>query len=315
VNTDNSSFDSRARQRHTMWATKCLVGTLLVFVGGTTSAQKSLSDGIKDLGSQIATSATKAQKQKIATLPFRDLDGSPTVLGTYLAESLSTQLVNSGLEVVERNLLDKVLSELKLQQTGAIDSASAKEVGHIAGVDAIITGSIANLNAVLAINCRLIDTQTGRVFAAAETMITRDAMVESIIGQTAPSSAAPTPAQGHATSKSSSGKPSWTRGGIRVVVDSASKKDGWLTMLLAFENDTDADRKVTVGKYHLIDENGDRWDYWDDSQNFVYAVTVSPRTRARSSFRFHCTGGECTGGRFTIVHEDGTIVLRDLRID
>jgi hypothetical protein len=62
-------------------------------------------------------SSTNANTTTIAVIPFRQLDGRATVLGTYLAEELITNLFNTGnLEIVERTMLDKILS--KFHQSG-----------------------------------------------------------------------------------------------------------------------------------------------------------------------------------------------------
>ncbi|HSS47767.1 MAG TPA: FlgO family outer membrane protein [Thermoanaerobaculia bacterium] len=151
-------------------------------------SQKILAEGIKDLATQIATHVSKEKKQKIAILPFRELDGKPTVLGTYVSEELVTDLfMIGGLDIVERTMLDRVLGEIKLGQTGVIDPETAKKVGKVAGVDAIVTGSITDLQSYVALNCRLIDAQTGHVFAAAQTKIVKDDDVRKIMGAALPS--------------------------------------------------------------------------------------------------------------------------------
>ena len=150
-------------------------------------SQKILAEGIKDLATQIATNVSKEKKQKIAILPFRELDGKPTVLGTYVAEELVTDLfMIGGLDIVERTMLDRVLGEIKLGQTGVVDPETAKKVGKVAGVDAIVTGSITDLQSYVALNCRLIDAQTGHVFAAAQTKIVKDDDVRKIMGAALP---------------------------------------------------------------------------------------------------------------------------------
>jgi hypothetical protein len=61
-------------------------------------------------------------------------------------------------------------------------------VGKVAGVDAIVTGSITDLQSYVALNCRLIDAQTGRIFGAAQTKIVKDDDVRKIMGAALPSS-------------------------------------------------------------------------------------------------------------------------------
>jgi curli biogenesis system outer membrane secretion channel CsgG len=155
---------------------------ILAVVSLPLHAQKPLGEGIKELATQITTSAAKQDKQKIAVLPFHELEGRPTILGTYLAEELVTNLFQLGnFKIVERQLLDRVMGELRVEQSGAIDSKTAKEIGRIAAVDAIVTGSITDLESFVAVNCRLIDTTTGEVFGAAQTKITKDEDVNKIM--------------------------------------------------------------------------------------------------------------------------------------
>jgi hypothetical protein len=83
--------------------------------------------------------------------------------------------------VIERQLLNKVIAEQKLSLSGIVDVASAKQLGKILGVDAIVSGTITNLAQSLKVNARLISTQTGEIFAAASTEILKDDSVMSLI--------------------------------------------------------------------------------------------------------------------------------------
>jgi len=158
-------------------------GVVLALLSPAAKAQKILPEGIKDLATQVATNVAKEQKHKIAVLPFRELDGRATVLGTYISEELVTDLFTlGGLDIVERSMLDRILGEIKLGQTGVIDAATATQVGKIAGVDAIVTGTITDLQSYIALNCRLIDTRTGRIFGAAQAKIVKDDDVRKIMG-------------------------------------------------------------------------------------------------------------------------------------
>lgn len=150
---------------------------------GSVAAQKLLSEGIADLAGQVTANVSRQQQRKVAVIPFRELDGRATFLGTYLSEALVTELFKQGgLEIVERAMLDRIMAELKLGQSGLVDPSTARQVGQVAGVGAIVTGTIAELQSYVAINCRLIDVESGRVFAAAETKIVKDDDVRRIMG-------------------------------------------------------------------------------------------------------------------------------------
>lgn len=86
-------------------------------------------------------------------------------------------------------MLDKLLGEIRLSQTGLIDPDTAKRLGKIAGVDAIVTGTITDLQSYVALNCRLIDAQTGNIFGAAQTKIVKDDDVRKILGVQLPAQA------------------------------------------------------------------------------------------------------------------------------
>jgi TolB-like protein len=145
---------------------------------------KPLSGALEELASQITRVLPDGEKRRIAIVPFSDLNGQSTVLGNYVAEELTTQIFNSGkLEIVERSLLDKILKELKLGQSGAIDPNTARQVGKIAGVSALVTGTITDFQTYVAINSRLIDAQTGKVVAAASARVIKDADMNAILRQ------------------------------------------------------------------------------------------------------------------------------------
>ncbi|MCK4359214.1 MAG: hypothetical protein KAW92_10835 [Candidatus Cloacimonetes bacterium] len=142
-----------------------------------------LDNSLSDLTTQITNSITEDGKTKIAVIEFSDLEGNVTQFGKYLAEELITRLFRTKkFEVVERQLLNKIISEQKLSITGMIDENSAKELGRILGVDAIVSGTITDLGTSLKVNARIISTETGKVFGVAGTKIVKDETVEKLMG-------------------------------------------------------------------------------------------------------------------------------------
>src|SRR4030095_11254893 len=125
------------------------------------------------------------------------------------SEELVTDLFTSGgLDIVERSMLDRLLGEAKLGETGVIDPETATKVGKVAGVDAIVTGTITDLQSYVALNCRLIDTRTGRIFGAAQSKIVKDDDVRKIMGASLPSApAGPTQSQPSGPASDSGGRP------------------------------------------------------------------------------------------------------------
>jgi len=79
--------------------------------------------------------------------------------------------------------MKKIMEEQKLSASGLIDAKTASMFGHILGVDALTTGTIADLNTSVKINARLIAVETGSVFAVASVKVPMNKEVEILMGK------------------------------------------------------------------------------------------------------------------------------------
>ena len=112
-----------------------------------------LDEGLKDLAGQISLGLSEGKKRTIAVVEFSDLDGKTTEFGKFISEELITRLfMLKKFQVVERQLLNKIIQEHKLNMVGVIDQSTAKELGKILGVDAICSGTITDLINSIKIN-------------------------------------------------------------------------------------------------------------------------------------------------------------------
>lgn len=278
-------------------------GCVLIVTANASSAQKLFPEAVTDLTDQIAKRATKEQRTKIAVLPFRELGGQPTVFGTYIAEELVTGLTNAGgFDLVERTTLDKVMGELRLNESGSIDPDTAKSVGKLVGADAIVTGTVTDLESYVAINCRLINSQTGRIFAAAATKVVKDDDVKKIMrmpiemGQSGGSSVKPVGRE------PTGGSVLEFRTEAYVLVSNLLHKVGSnLTLTTTLEAMAEQPMEFYIGNCSLLDENGERWEAEGrDSGHFVQIVTLMPATKIKSKFQF-AAKGDNNGTRFTLT--------------
>lgn len=107
-------------------------------------------------------------------------------IGRAVADMLVTELVkDSTFKVIERNQLEKILSEQKLSISGVADPSEVAKLGKILGVSAVITGSVTQfstdqsttgilgigvktITAKVAVNARMIDTTTGEILVAVQ---------------------------------------------------------------------------------------------------------------------------------------------------
>ena len=169
---------------------------VLVCRAAPSQGQKSLSNGIDDLADKLATSYLLAkplpgffelmykqfhpdmfpsQQEKVAVLPFRRLEGGENLFGTFMASSLASSLFNAGYHnIIERQMLDQAIKELKLQYTGMIDPASAKKVGKFLQADLVVGCTLSEMIRSVQVNCRMFSVETAQIVAAAKTEIVKD---------------------------------------------------------------------------------------------------------------------------------------------
>lgn len=116
-----------------------------------------------------ATIKADFQKTKIAVLDF-ELRGDTfktADMGGIVAEWFTTALVKDGrFEVIERALLQKIITEQKLGMTGLINESTTTQLGQILGVKTIITGSVLQIDQKIEVNARIINVKTGSIVAA-----------------------------------------------------------------------------------------------------------------------------------------------------
>lgn len=105
----------------------------------------------------------------MAIIPFEYVDGHKSAGGLTISEELTNRIVKlHKLTVIERTLVEKLLEELKFQRTGAVDPQTAQEIGKGLGVEAIITGTLADVDGRnVRVNSRVIKTESYEIVASA----------------------------------------------------------------------------------------------------------------------------------------------------
>jgi TolB-like protein len=133
----------------------------------------------------ISEKLSAAGKKSVAVVDFTDLQGETTELGRFLAEEISVALASGDrpLEVVDRTHLKVLVQENKLSATGLIDPATAKKLGQIAGVDAIVTGTLTPFGDSVRLTLKVLDTSTARIVAATTAEIPKTKAIEELIAR------------------------------------------------------------------------------------------------------------------------------------
>ncbi len=215
-------------------------------------------------------------------------------------------------------MVDKLLGEIKLGQTGLVDPDTAKKIGKLSGVDAVVTGSITDLKSYIAINCRLIDTQTGTIFAAAKVNIVQDDTLRAVLGSLLGKERPPGEDSGKqegTTGKGATGKeksralPMLETESYRLIVESVRRVGETVTLQIRAEAVLEKSVEFNAGNWYLLDENGDRWDEPNailrqrQGETFYNVVKLLPGTKVRGKLTFTAAAGS-DGRRFTLAAQE-----------
>ena len=118
------------------------------------------------------------QRRRLAVLTF-DSPGLEEDVARTASYLLEGKLGNSPLvELVERNQIDQVLSELRYQQTG-LTASNAAEVGRHLNAEYILIGSLNKLGNLLIVTVKLVNVQTAQIEGTREVQAS-NATIESI---------------------------------------------------------------------------------------------------------------------------------------
>ena len=237
---------------------------------GTTSA-RAYENEINSVSATISGKIATSGKKLVAVIDFVDLQGSVTELGRFLAEEFSTAIAGSGkgFEVVDRANLKMILAEHKLSATGIIDPATARKLGQVAGVQALITGTITPFGDSVRLSVKVLDTETAKVISAANVNIARTKAIEELLArgiESAPAPSAQRPAApgysppGPLSSPSAAGSNSKKVGELLITVKRITvAKSAKVTVFLDFFNQADTNTGVgynSTQKPELTDEKG-----------------------------------------------------------
>jgi len=140
---------------------------------------------IKDISANMAKDIADAGKKTIAVADFTDLQGNVTELGRFLAEEFSVALAGAGtrFEVVDRIHLKSIIREHKLSATGMIDPKTARKLGKIAGVQALITGMVTPFGDNVRVTVKLLDTETAKIIGASTANIAKTQAIEELLAR------------------------------------------------------------------------------------------------------------------------------------
>ncbi len=141
-------------------------------------------DSVVEAAGLAAKAVAASAAKRVGILEIRGLDGRRTMLGRFLAEEITTAVQRTRTAaVVERRLIDEMMSEGKFSGSGFIDDSTAAELGGKLGADAVLAGTLTEFGDELRFNMRVITTKAGQVASAEQATIRVDAPLRKLWGQ------------------------------------------------------------------------------------------------------------------------------------
>lgn len=140
--------------------------------------------------------------------------------------------------------------------SGLVDPDNAKKLGQIAGVDAIITGTITPFDKVSRVSIKVIATDTAKIIGAARGEITKTGAIEKLWEQDIPAFEGESPSEKPAARKA----PRFKLGPISVDVEGVKNANSDLQVFVAITNQSNKDVYVFAGSPHPMHAaQGDQW--------------------------------------------------------
>jgi TolB-like protein len=171
-------------RRHLLPLTAVVVWSICWLALGSTPA-RGYQRETRAAADAVSEKLVAAGKKSVAVVDFTDLQGEVTELGRFLAEEISVALASGDrpLEVVDRTHLKVLVQENKLSATGLIDPATARKLGQIAGVDALVTGTLTPFGDTVRLTLKVLDTSTARIIAATTAEIPKTKAIEELVAR------------------------------------------------------------------------------------------------------------------------------------
>jgi len=137
---------------------------LIIHAIGQTTFEESLNEISKDISAKLLNKNLR----KVVVLYVTDLNKTQTTAGKYIADIVSVNIVNDpgNFRVFDRENLPEIVEAKKLMDEGYIDANSAKELGKILAVDAILIGNYTVFSSTLKLTMKALDVENGFVAAA-----------------------------------------------------------------------------------------------------------------------------------------------------
>ncbi len=148
----------------------------VVLPAGQVRSASNIDGALDEIASQIVERAAANSRTNVGISTFTHSDGTCSQLSNYVTEFIVDSLFNAGagqIDIIERSQLSAIFREMELVYDATIAPDTARKLGEIAGVDALVTGSLIEFGEEVKVQARLISTADGKLFATARSEFPR----------------------------------------------------------------------------------------------------------------------------------------------
>ena len=244
------------------YAGVALVAAVTSLPAGATAQEKEIAALATTLSSRITASG----KKTIAVMDIGSPQACVTQLGRYISEELAVGLLESGpgYVLVNRAQLQKLLAELKLGQSGLADPATAKQLGKLAGADALVVGTMTFFGDTGRVTVQVLDTEPAATVAASAVSLSRTAAIDKL------NQCADIPAPARVDVTAAAGRvdvpapvnAAFENKLVRIMVTSLTASTDTISVSLSVQNVTSAPLRlssVACARWAVVDDNGTQW--------------------------------------------------------
>uniref|UniRef100_UPI00405693DD FlgO family outer membrane protein n=1 Tax=Candidatus Electronema sp. TaxID=2698783 RepID=UPI00405693DD len=207
---------------------------------------------IEQLSAQMAEKITGKGKKTVAVVDFTDLEGNVTQLDQFIAEEFSVALASAGkgFRVIDRTRLKSIIKENKLAATGLIDLATASKLGKIAGVDALVIGTLTPFGDNVRLTVKVLDSETADIIDSAKSNFAKTQAIDELLGKEVAQEKPATERSATATKKTDRGYATQEVKGFTFNVKECKKSGEFLTCSVsATSNNKDKEIGIWANNY------------------------------------------------------------------
>ncbi|HEX8951352.1 MAG TPA: FlgO family outer membrane protein, partial [Polyangia bacterium] len=113
--------------------------------------------------------SAQAAEPVVAVMPFRDLSAARAPVGEAIRETLTVDLGEAGVRVVERGAIDRVIAEQSLDDKKRdLPTIGAVRVGTLVGATRIVMGAYQRAGGAVRLTARIVDVASGELVGSAK---------------------------------------------------------------------------------------------------------------------------------------------------